>query len=569
VIEVKRHAVAELRLADSSADGAPGRARPWLEVSDPSGRLWRLPVFLTRGHGWGARYSSRLAGVHAFRWLDSVGLPLTHAPTGTISVGGAENGTALDRHGPIRVAEDRRHFEHEDGTPFLWLADTWWHVLSPRIGDEELRRLVRQRVEQGFTAAQIVVGPLPEVREGEPAGVTVGGFAWEARWSEVRPAFFDAADRRIAMLLEGGLVPVIVGAWGYHLEDAGVAVMAAHWRELVARYAAYPVVWIAAGEASMPWYDRLLEADAPVRAARLARDWASVARATRALDPFGRPMTVHPSPAVSAYSSLDVFDDGGLTDFVMLQTGHWDRASLPGTMDALVRSLDHTPRQPVLNGEVCYEGIMGASWPDLQRYLWWAQVLSGAAGHTYGAQGLWSMNDGTFMGHVGDWGSATWREAAALPGAAHLGAGRRWLAERPWVAMAPSNERLLPHAEPGRWLRPYAATLADGRLIAYLPGAALMDGGASDPRTYREVSFGGFAPGTGVRLAYFDPRSMELRLEEERTASDAGWVSVTRTMLAAMPSLGLDRRGDSHLRLPRIRYSNRFHGRERNSSCTR
>ena len=536
MIEGRRHEVAELRLDDASADGAPDTPRPWLEVTDPSGRVRRLPVFFRDG-GWGARYASGLEGSHSFRWLDPGGSALARAPTGAITVRGALHTTALARHGPVRIAEDRRHLEHEGGTPFLWLADTWWYALSPRIGDAQFRALVRQRVEQGFNAAQVVVGPLPEVREGEPRGATLGGFAWETGWSRLRPAFFDAADRRIALLVEAGLVPVIVGAWGYHLDDAGVEVMTAHWRELVARYAAYPVVWIVAGEASLPWYDRLLEPDVGVRVARLARGWASVARATRALDAFARPMTVHPSPGVSAFSSLDVFEDSELTDFVMLQTGHQDRASLPGTMDTLARSLDHAPRQPVINGEVCYEGIMGACWPDLQRYLWWAQVLSGAAGHSYGAQGLWSMNDGTFVGRVGDWGSATWREAAALPGAAHLGAARRWLAERPWAGMQPANERLSPHAEPGRWLRPYAATLPDGRLIAYLPGGALLDAGASDPRMYREVSFGGFAPGARIRFSYLDPRSMAVRLEEERTAGADGRVVVTRSMLTALPSM--------------------------------
>ena len=133
------------------------------------------------------------------------------------------------------------------------------------------------------------------------------------------------------------------------------------------------------------------------------------------------------SPGVDSYASVDVLSDTSLTDFQMLQTGHWDRGSLPGTLDTLARVRSQVPDQPVINGEVCYEGIMGASGSDIQRFLFWAQVLGGAAGHTYGAQGLWAMNDGTFVGHAGDWGSATWREAAALPGGGHVGAARRWL----------------------------------------------------------------------------------------------------------------------------------------------
>ena len=38
----------------------------------------------------------------------------------------ADASNPLLRHGPIRVAAGSRHLEHADGTPFLWLADTWW-----------------------------------------------------------------------------------------------------------------------------------------------------------------------------------------------------------------------------------------------------------------------------------------------------------------------------------------------------------------------------------------------------------------------------------------------------------
>jgi hypothetical protein len=443
----------------------------------------------------------------------------------------------LDAQGPVRVAADRTHFERDDGSPFLWLGDTWWHALSPRISDEELRDLAIQRVVQGFTAVQLVVGPLPEVREGEPRGVTVGGFSWDSGWSALRPEYFEAADRRIGAIVSAGLVPVIVGAWGYHLDDAGVDVMRAHWSELVARYAASPVAWVVAGEASLPWYEQLFLPETPTHAARLSAGWAKVAMTIRDLDAFHRPMTVHPSPGVDAYASVDVFPDLTLTDFQMLQTGHWDRGSLPGTMETVARTVALAPRQPVVNGEVCYEGIMGSSWPDTQRFLWWAQVLAGAAGHTYGAQGLWGMNDGTFTGEVGSWGDATWREAAALPGAAHIGAARRWLDERPWPGLMPANDLVTPGATPGLWLRPYAARLRDGRLIVYLPSAALLDNGTSDPRQYREVRFGGFPPGHVVRLGYHDPKTMALRLEEQRVADDTGVVTITRGMLAAMPSM--------------------------------
>ena len=532
---VARHAVVELTGPGRLEPLGAGSARPSLSVTDPQGTTRRLPAFRTSSGSPAARYSSGVPGAHSARWLTETGDPM--GVDVVLEIRDPPGAQPPDARGPLRVAADGTRFEHEDGSPFLWLADTWWHALSPRITDEELRELAIQRVVQGFTAVQFVVGPLPEVREGEPRGATVGGFSWEAGWTALRPGYFEAADRRIGLVLGAGLVPVIVGSWGYHLDDAGVEVMRAHWTELIARYAAYPVVWVVAGEASLPWYDQLFLPETPSHAARLASGWAEIGRTIRAVDAFQRPMTVHPSPGVDAYASVDVFPDLGLTDFQMLQTGHWDRGSLPGTMDTVARTTALTPRQPVINGEVCYEGIMGASWPDIQRFLWWAQVLAGAAGHTYGAQGLWGMNDGSFTGQVGSWGDATWREAAALPGAAHVGAARRWLADRPWPGMEPVNELISLGAEPGRRLRPHAARLADGRLVIYLPSAALLDNGASDPRLYREVRFGGFPSGASVRIGYHDPRTMALRLEEDRSADAEGIVAITRGMLSAMPSM--------------------------------
>ena len=76
----------------------------------------------------------------------------------------------------------------------------------------------------------------------------------------------------------------------------------------------------------------------------------------------------------------------------MLQTGHSSHASLRPSVDQVNEANAQQPRMPVVNSEVCYEGIMGASWQDIQRFLFWTSMLSGSAGHTYGAQGMWAMS---------------------------------------------------------------------------------------------------------------------------------------------------------------------------------
>ena len=194
------------RVPGGSSRWEPAARGPGWRLTDPTGTTRRLPAFRVVSGAPAARYASGVPGEHVARWLDPRG-----APTGVeerIEVSDEPGPGPLDRHGPIRVASDGTHFEHEDGTPFLWLADTWWHALSPRITDEELRALAIQRVAQGFTAVQLVVGPLPEVREGRAARRS----PWVASRGSPGGARSDPSTSRrrtaaSSIILAAGLVP--------------------------------------------------------------------------------------------------------------------------------------------------------------------------------------------------------------------------------------------------------------------------------------------------------------------------------------------------------------------------
>ena len=89
--------------------------------------------------------------------------------------------------------------------------------------------------------------------------------------------------------------------------------MKRHWRYLVARYGAYPVVWCLAGEASMAWY-RSEQRDAD--GALQKRGWTDIARYLHEIDPCGHPITIHPTD-----SARNTVEDPAVLDFDMLQTG--------------------------------------------------------------------------------------------------------------------------------------------------------------------------------------------------------------------------------------------------------
>jgi hypothetical protein len=495
---------------------------------DPNGRELRVPGYGEPGE-LRVRYASCVLGGHRFR-----------APSGqegVVEVRPYEGANPLLRRGPLRIGADGRRFAHSDGTPFLWLGDTWWLGLVDRLRwPDEFQRLAADRVAKGFSVVQIVSGLYPEMPPFDGRGGPV--WPWREGFESLDEAWWDGADLKLAWLVRSGLVPCVVGAWGYHLLWSGVETMKRHWREVIARWAAYPVVWCLAGEATLPYYPDIFSEAGPAISARLREGWAEVARFVRETDPYGRLLTVHPSPGDGCFSSYDIFpNDASLFDFSMLQTGHWDRQSFPQTLAALQADLAREPRKPVLNGEVCYEGIMSSSWHDTQRFLVWTHLLSGAAGHTYGAQGLWAMNTGDFVGEAGSWADQTWEEAYRLPGSTHLGIAKQLLERFRWWEFEPHREWVEPHWHEGDRMLPYAAGITDHVRIVYFPSSAVLVNPPGERVSFALKEIRLRELGAGWRARYANPRTGEL-LPEQTVAPDADGVwTISGGFINSNPSM--------------------------------
>ncbi len=427
-------------------------------VASPDGDVRRIPAFWDGGGTWKARYASSQLGIHAYRTLCSdprdKGL---NGVTGEVEVVPYTGSNPLYRHGPVGVAEDRRHFAHADGTPFFWLADTWWMGLCKRLEwPAEFQQLTKDRVQKGFTVIQIVAGLYPDMPAFDERGANEAGFPWTKDYSSINPAYFQAADRRIAALMDAGLAPCIVGAWGYYLPWMGIPRMEQHWRYLIARYGAYPVFWCVAGEANLPYY---LAKGFPYDDRQQVAGWTEVARYVRAEDPYHRLLSIHPT-GLGKLTARGAIDDVSLLDFDMLQTGHGDRSSLDPTVRTIRSSYEAQPTMPVLDSEVCYEGILNACHADVQRLMFWSCMLSGAAGHTYGANGIWELNrPGRPYGqspHGGTYGPTPWQEAMRLPGSRQLGLAKRLLEQQDWTRLTPLPGTASYEAQPpitwGSWI---------------------------------------------------------------------------------------------------------------------
>ena len=499
------------RVSEWSYSSVKAYADPFRDVeldvvfTGPDGDDRRVPAFWAGKNVWRARYASPELGRHTYRTeCSDVDNRALHGLAGELEVHPYEGDNPLLQHGPLRVAAGRRHLEHHDGSPFFWLGDTWWWGL---VGDfvwpEEFQELVADRVQKGFNLIQIVAGHVPAMPEGDARAGNEGGLPWSADYGAINPAYFDLADARIDCLVDNGLVPCVVGMWGYWLERLGVENVKRHWRYLIARYGAYPVVWCLCGEVQCIYPDFLPENADPEPVRRDLKElWSEVCRHVGRTDPYARPLTAHPDDGSESRDMLD--DDVPLT-VCMLQTGH-SFHTLPGMLEMVSRARSRQPHMPVVNGECVYESILGSSWQDVQRFALWSCVLAGAAGHTYGAaEGCWQIHHrgrGPFPFTSGVWGEyEEWRDIAALPGSGQMQWCRRLMERFAWWQFEPQPMWLdlrVSSDRSGNCFVPRAAGIPGVCRVVYLP-----------PPSYAEAQLEavvGLESGVSYRAHWYDPR---------------------------------------------------------------
>jgi hypothetical protein len=450
------------RVAEITCVSEKSYRNPFMEmeldaiITGSDGAQIRAPAFWAGDNRWCFRYAASTPGDYTWKLdcSDKSNSKL-HGMTGKIEVVPYRGKNVLYLHGPIRVAKDKRHFEHADGTPFFWLGDTWWKCLCKRMTWEGFQELAADRKKKGFSVIQIVAGPYPDEGPFEPMWQNEGGMPYHTKdFKVLNPEYWNYADRRLEHLVDTELIPAIVGAWGRAdcdaMKNVGVDGLKRHWRYLIARYGAYPVVWILAGELhnNSKWG---------------VGPWGEVGRYVRSIDPYQHPITTH-----TAGGRRGNPDDDLIISYDMVGGSHDQNVAISSAIGNFTSACSKEPVMPVLVGETCYEGHMQQGFQYVQRHMFWQYMLSGAAGHTYGAAGIWHAGvegdpgcaSSAFGGRkVYDW--TTWREGMNYPGATQVGLGKKLLQEYPW-------HRFEPHPE---WVEEgsFAAGIPSEVRFIYLP----------------------------------------------------------------------------------------------------
>ena len=470
--------------------------------TSPSGTSLRVPGFASRS-GWHVRFAGSEVGEYSFTTSctdeSNAGL---HGVSGTVKVTAraGPTGNPLYDHGRVRVHESRAYFCHEDGTPYFWLADDWWHGTSKRLDwPEGFRELLADRTQKGFSMINMAIGLACDVSKEQLPGANEAGLPWGDDYEEINPDWFDMADLRVTAIAEAGLVPGIFFSWGYWIMLLNEERIRRHVRYCVARWGAYPVVYSLCGELMMPMYDTPPE-EREEELAEQQRRWINIARYLRTIDGYGTPVSAHPFG--QAEQATAAIPDRSLIDYNMLQGGHGDvRVSL-WSLARTERILDDPGAlRPIVMGETCFEGMFNRTSPFGQRLLFWGQFLNGLRGICYGAEGIWQMNTREEpLGpspHGQAWSYIPWREAMHFGGSLHMGIGKKMLERFEWWRFERHREWVEIPERAGSATESYAAS-------------------AGIPREIRVIYFGQYArmmppkilglePNVTYAARWFDP----------------------------------------------------------------
>jgi hypothetical protein len=299
------------------------------------------------------------------------------------------------RHGFVKVKKDMNgeghYFEYSDGTPFLWIGDTWWNWTNRKIKPETFMALVDDRAAKGFNVGQLFVAANGWGRESSILDET---------YTILDTEHIKRVEEMIRYANSRGITVWIHGWWSRENlnTSAGAEKVKRWWRYLVNRFAAYNVIWVVAGEYNM--YNN---------GGFSVEFWKELGAYIKAEDPYDRIISLHNTPpfwnggaAAPQWATGSVMHQEKWLDYNQSQVGHGKYAN---EMIPYIINEEYSlkPAKPVVVTEPWYEFVEGNPTGMDIRFAAWSAILSGAAGHTYGGGHVWLASVPEAPGGGGTW----------------------------------------------------------------------------------------------------------------------------------------------------------------------
>ncbi len=417
----------------------------------------------------------------------------------------------------LRVSNNGRYLEDISGKPFLYLGCTAWELFH-RLNREDATVYLTNRAQKGFTVIQAVV--LAELDGLNTPNAYGHKPLIDNDPSKPNEKYFEHVDFIVNKAEELGLFIGMLPTWGdkipnenmaagpivFNPENAGVY---GEW--LGKRYKDKPIIWILGG-------DRNVHNDT------VFQIWKAMAQGLRAGDEGKHLITMHPR---GGKSSSEWFHNEEWLDFNLYQSGHarrFNQVYAFAQHDYLLQ-----PAKPFVDGEPAYEDIAVRFWEycdwssplkvpahvldsnylvkdpayfssgfftdyDVRIHAYW-NLLSGAAGYTYGNNAIWQMfkNQESFAIPC----LYNWRESLDRPGADDIQHVRKLFEARDFSVLIPDQSAVY-GSNPNDSSHVRAAVAADGAfMIVYLSV------GQQTKLALHKIS------GTKVKATWYNPREGE------------------------------------------------------------
>ena len=368
-----------------------------VSFTSPLGETIAVCGFWDGGKVWRVRFTPDQPGRWSFTTAcsDPSNRGLEHQ-TGAFLCTAAAGQNRFRQHGPVSIARDRRHFEHRDGTPFFWLADSTWD--GARLSNpKDWETYARIRSAQEFTAVQWAVTPGADAAA-EPA------FAGDEQVA-VNPEFFKRLDAKVDALNRAGLLSVILPfRYPERLpEDQTLLLL----RYMVARWGEDGVAWVLRCDGSNPG------------------DVACGKRVGRAV--FGNKPRA-PVILFSVDRAFDAFRDESWVSAWGYVSDMKNENSLRDLFSGPIASeWKKEPARPLINIEPARESRSAQSRgrttaDDVRLAAWWSLLLAPPAGVSYAAEGVTDWDTTVERQETGaaEGGVPAWQASLLLPGAKQM-----------------------------------------------------------------------------------------------------------------------------------------------------
>ena len=319
--------------------------------------------------------------------------------------------------GKIKVSDNKRFLQHENGAPFFYLGDTAWELFH-RLNRENADIYLKDRANKGYTVIQAVaLAELNGHNDPNPYG-----YLPFTDMDTSRPAvkdgpdndYWDHVDYIVDKANQLGMYIGFLPTWGRYWYDEKEILFNPqkafqYGKFLGERYKNKEVIWILGG-------DRNIDNNQHREIMR------EMAKGLKEGDGGAHLITFHPR---GGKGSSEWFHNENWLDFNMRQNGH--NADYTYTYSNTFNDYQKQPVKPVIDGEPLYEDhplsfdaarLGHSTAADVRRPLYW-NLFNGAFGHTYGHHSVWQMYEPERKAPVNN-PLMPWRKAIQQPGAEQM-----------------------------------------------------------------------------------------------------------------------------------------------------